>query len=58
MSDEQIFYLRARGIDLPEARRMLVHAFAGEIIDRIQHEEVRAEIDLIVWDRLENSTHV
>ena len=58
MSDEQIFYLRARGIDLPEARRMLIHAFASEIIDRIQCAEVQDEIDRIVWDRLQASTHV
>ena len=36
LNEESIFYLRSRGIGLETARRMLIHAFAGEIIDRIQ----------------------
>jgi Fe-S cluster assembly protein SufD len=35
LNDESIFYLRARGIGPDTARRMLIHAFAGEIIERI-----------------------
>lgn len=35
LDDEAIFYLRARGIDHDEARRMLIQAFAGEILERI-----------------------
>jgi Fe-S cluster assembly protein SufD len=58
LSDEQIFYLRARGIDLAEARRMLVHAFAAEIVDRIQCTAAREVVDQIVWNRLEQSSHV
>jgi hypothetical protein len=33
---------------------MLIHAFAGEIIDRIRHTPAREEMDKIVWDRLED----
>ena len=36
LDEESIFYLRARGIGLETARHMLIHAFAGEIIDRIR----------------------
>ncbi|MHC1768384.1 MAG: Fe-S cluster assembly protein SufD [Verrucomicrobiia bacterium] len=50
---ESIFYLRARGIGKEMARRMLMHAFAGEIIERVQHEAIREELDKLVWDRLE-----
>ncbi len=50
---EQIFYLRARGIPLERARQMLIHAFAGEIIDRVQCAAVREELDRLIWDRLE-----
>jgi Fe-S cluster assembly protein SufD len=53
LNDESIFYLRARGIGLETARRMLIHAFAGEIIDRIRYAPAREEMDKIVWDRLE-----
>ena len=55
LNEESIFYLRARGIGLDTARRMLIHAFAGEIIDRIRHAPVREEMDKIVWDRLEQN---
>jgi Fe-S cluster assembly protein SufD len=53
LNDESIFYLRARGIGLDKARQMLIHAFAGEIIDRIRYAPAREEMDKIVWDRLE-----
>jgi len=55
LNDESIFYLRARGIGLEKARQMLIHAFAGEIIDRIRYAPAREEMDKIVWDRLEQS---
>lgn len=53
MNAEQIFYLRARGLDEESARRMIMHAFAGEIIERIQCAAAREELDRLVWDRLE-----
>src|SRR5580704_13227499 len=55
LNDESIFYLRARGIGLETARRMLIHAFAAEIIDRIRHAPAREEMDKIVWDQLEQN---
>ena len=53
LDDEAIFYLRARGIGLAKARQMLMHAFAGEIIDRIACEPAREELDALIHDRLE-----
>jgi Fe-S cluster assembly protein SufD len=53
LNDESIYYLRSRGIGLETARRMLIHAFAGEIIDRVKHDALREELDTLVWDRLE-----
>ena len=58
MNEEQIFYLRARGIGKLTARRMLMHAFAGEIIDRVQTPSIREELDKLVWDRLEMNPHL
>ncbi|MHB8519600.1 MAG: Fe-S cluster assembly protein SufD [Limisphaerales bacterium] len=58
LNEESIFYLRARGIGLETARRMLIHAFAGEIIDRIRCEAARAELDKMVWDRLEQHPRI
>ncbi len=58
LNDESIFYLRSRGIGTETARRMLIHAFAGEIIERIQCESAREELDKLVWDRIEANPHV
>ena len=58
LNQESIFYLRSRGIGPETARRMLIHAFAGEIIERIQHEAARAELDKLVWERLEANPHL
>ena len=58
LNDESIFYLRARGIALETARRMLIHAFAGEIIERVRCAPVREELDKLVWERLEQNQQV
>ena len=58
LNDESIFYLRARGIGPETARRMLIHAFAGEIIERIQYEPARTALDKLVWNRLEANPHL
>ncbi len=58
LNDESIFYLRARAIPLEKARRMLIHAFAGEIIDRVRCAAVREELDRLVWDRLEQNQQI
>ena len=55
MNEESIFYLRARGLGLETARRMLIHAFAGEIIDRVRFAPVREELDRVIWERLEQN---
>ena len=49
---------RARGIGAETARRILIHAFAGEIIERIRHAPAREELDKLVWERLEQNPRV
>jgi Fe-S cluster assembly protein SufD len=58
LNEESIFYLRARGIGEERARRMLIHAFAGGIIERVRHAPAREELDKLVWERLEQNPHV
>ena len=38
LDPEQVFYLRSRGIPESDARAMLLEAFGGESIDRIENE--------------------
>jgi Fe-S cluster assembly protein SufD len=58
LNEESIFYLRARGIGAERAKHMLIHAFAGEIIDRIRYVPLREELDRVIWDRLEKSPRI
>ncbi len=42
--DEQLFYLRARGIPEDEARRLVVHGFFAELIQKIGVPEIEARL--------------
>lgn len=42
--DQQLFYLRSRGIDEAEARRLVVHGFFADIIRRIGVPEVEERL--------------
>jgi len=58
LNDESIFYMRSRGLGTETARRMLIHAFAGEIIDRVRCEPAREALDRMLWERLESNPHI
>jgi Fe-S cluster assembly protein SufD len=45
MDEDAIFYLRARGIGAPEAREILVHAFAGDVLNQMPLVPLRTRID-------------
>ncbi|MGV3772050.1 MAG: Fe-S cluster assembly protein SufD [Verrucomicrobiales bacterium] len=53
LDQESIFYLRARGIGLENARRMLVHAFASEIVNRITIDPIRDLLDKQLFEMYE-----
>jgi Fe-S cluster assembly protein SufD len=53
LDQESIFYLRSRGIALETARKMLLHAFASEIVNRITVEPLRDELDKRLFDMYE-----
>jgi Fe-S cluster assembly protein SufD len=52
LDEEAMFYLRARGLTAIEARDLLIHAFAGEILNQIKVEPVRAQMEEALFDRL------
>ena len=45
LDEDALFYLRARGLTLFEARDMLIHAFAGEILDRVKIEPLKQALE-------------
>jgi Fe-S cluster assembly protein SufD len=42
--DEQLFYLRSRGIDEAEARRLVVHGFFADIIRKVGVADVERQL--------------
>jgi Fe-S cluster assembly protein SufD len=44
LQEEELFYLRARGIGLAEARSILIHGFVGEIFDKIAFDPLRERL--------------
>jgi Fe-S cluster assembly protein SufD len=44
LDERQLFYLQSRGISQVEARKMLILAFANEIIESIEDENVRDRV--------------
>jgi Fe-S cluster assembly protein SufD len=55
MDDEAIFYLRARGLGLDEARNLLVHAFAGDVLNRMPLEPLRRRVEDVLLQLLPES---
>ena len=55
LDDEQIFYLRSRGIGLNDARDILTSAFASDVINRITIEPFRLQVEQMIHDRLNNN---
>ena len=45
LDDDAIFYLRARGLTFFEARDMLIHAFAGQILDRVKIDSLKQALE-------------
>ena len=52
LDDEAIFYLRARGMTYAEARDMLIHAFAGQVLDGVQLEPLRVALEAELFVQL------
>jgi Fe-S cluster assembly protein SufD len=45
LDEEAMFYLQARGLTRVEARDMLLHAFAGEVLDGLKIPALREQIE-------------
>ena len=44
---ETLFYMRSRGLDLETASRILIQAFAGEIIEKVEPEPLRDYLEKV-----------
>jgi Fe-S cluster assembly protein SufD len=52
LEEEHLFYLMARGIPEPEARRLVIRGFFGELIEQISVPEVRERVAAAIEEEL------
>jgi Fe-S cluster assembly protein SufD len=53
LDEEALFYLRARGLTAVQARDMLIHAFAGDILNRVKIPTLRAQLEHELFSQLQ-----
>ena len=53
LDEEALFYLRARGLTLKDARDMLIHAYAGEVLEKISIEWLRQQLERELFVQLD-----
>jgi Fe-S cluster assembly protein SufD len=53
LDEEALFYLRSRGVSEKNARSLLLHAFADDILQTIKPEPLRAYVEQLISERLE-----
>jgi Fe-S cluster assembly protein SufD len=58
LEDEELFYLLSRGISENLAKNLLTYGFAEEIINKIEIEEIKNELDAMVLNRLDVNLEV
>ncbi|HEX6278766.1 MAG TPA: SufD family Fe-S cluster assembly protein, partial [Pyrinomonadaceae bacterium] len=52
LEEEELFYLLTRGLPETLARNLLTYGFAEEIINKIEVESIKSELDSMVLNRL------
>jgi Fe-S cluster assembly protein SufD len=55
LDEDALFYLRARGVALVDARNMLIHAFAGDVLNGVVERAVRETAMRLVEETLESA---
>jgi Fe-S cluster assembly protein SufD len=55
LDDEALFYMRSRGLSDASARRMLIHAFAADVLNRLPLEPVRMRVEERLQQQLARS---
>ena len=53
LDEEAVFYLRARGLSEKSARQLMVSAFIGEVLEKVENEQVLEFIHGILKDRFD-----
>ena len=52
LDQDALFYLRSRGLSRDQARQLLTHAFAADLLGHIKVEAIRSQLDALLLERL------
>jgi Fe-S cluster assembly protein SufD len=55
LSDEALFYMQSRGISKATAQTLLLLAFVQQVIDKLGHDEIRAELSDKIVNKIQAS---
>jgi Fe-S cluster assembly protein SufD len=53
IDEEELFYLRSRGIPLREAQRLIVHGFLDEVLGRLGHDALAAKLSARLHEKFD-----
>ncbi|MDV3037441.1 SufD family Fe-S cluster assembly protein, partial [Klebsiella pneumoniae] len=56
IDEEQLFYLRSRGIEQQAAQQMILYAFAAELTEAIRSDALREQVLARIGQRLPGGT--
>ena len=51
LEEQALFYLKSRGIGADNARSLLTYAFAAEVLETIEVDSLRLELERAVFER-------
>ena len=57
LDEKAMFYLKTRGLNQNDAKRLLMRAYVGEIIQKISDDNIRKQMMEIVVDKLPKGTN-
>jgi Fe-S cluster assembly protein SufD len=52
LDEHGLFYLRSRGVSEPEARKLMAHAFASDVLERVKNEDWRGHLKGLIDRKL------
>lgn len=55
LDEDQLFYLRARGLDEKSAKALLLNAFASDVLTQVKNDAFRSYIEHKIAERLQNN---
>lgn len=55
INEDSLFYLQARGIGRDDAKRLLMYAFASEIVERVEAAPLRKRLESVLLARMDRA---